>query len=190
MISNFVASYGYFAVFLGTLLEGETILLAAGFAAHRGLLNWPLVALVAFLGATVGDQLAFLLGRWKGAVLIARFPALARRAPQVHALLERHDILLIIGVRFLYGLRLAGPIVIGSSGVSPLRFAALNMIGAALWAVLVAGAGYYFGVALQTLFTDIKRIEEIILITILVGGFLVWLWRRKRQARARISAPK
>ena len=88
MISSFVTSYGYFAVFLGTLLEGETVLLAAGFAAYRGLLDWPLVALVAFFGATVGDQLAFLLGRWKGTVLIARFPALARRAPQVHTLLN------------------------------------------------------------------------------------------------------
>lgn len=44
-------------------------------------------------------------------------------------------------MRFLYGLRLAGPIVIGSSGVTLLRFAALNMIGAAIWAVLVTGAG-------------------------------------------------
>ena len=97
---------------------------------------------------------------------------------------------MIIGVRFLYGLRLAGPIIIGSGGVSPWRFAAFNMIGAALWAVLVAGAGYYFGVALQALFTDIKRIEEIILIAILAVGFFVWLWRRKRQARTRITAPK
>ena len=74
MISAFVISYGYLAVFLGTLLEGETILLSAGFAANRGLLYWPLVVAVAFAGATLGDQIAFLLGRWQGASLIARFP--------------------------------------------------------------------------------------------------------------------
>ena len=39
MISAFVATYGYVAVFAGTLLEGETILLSAGFAANRGLLH-------------------------------------------------------------------------------------------------------------------------------------------------------
>ena len=29
-----IQQYGYFAVFLGTLLEGETILLLAGLSAH------------------------------------------------------------------------------------------------------------------------------------------------------------
>ncbi len=178
MITAFVVSYGYFAVFLGTLLEGETILLAAGFAAHRGLLEWSLVIAVAFLGATVGDQLAFLLGRWKGMAFITRFPALTRRAPHIHALLERHNILFILGLRFVYGLRLAGPIVIGTSNIAWLRFAVLNMVGAAIWAVLVAGAGYYFGVALESLSVNLKHIEESILVGIVVMGSFIWLWRR------------
>lgn len=182
MISAFVATYGYLAVFAGTLLEGETILLAAGFAAHRGLLNWPMVVAVAFVGATLGDQSAFLLGRWRGAALIARFPALAQRAPRVHALLERWHVAFILAVRFLYGLRIAGPIVIGTSRVPLWRFAVLNMIGAAIWAVLVAGAGYYFGMALEALFADVRLIEEAVLIGILAVGFIWWLLRRNRAA--------
>lgn len=185
MISAFVASYGYLAVFLGTLLEGETILLSAGFAANRGLLHLPLVVAVAFVGATLGDQVAFLLGRWQGASLIARFPALAQRAPKVHALLERHDVLLILSVRFLYGLRIAGPVVMGTSGVRFLRFALLNMIGAALWAVVVACAGFFLGAALTAVVADLKRIEDAILIGIPAAGFIVWLWRR-----ARASGPR
>lgn len=178
MITAFVASYGYFAVFLGTLLEGETILLAAGFAAHRGLLDWPLVTAVAFLGATVGDQLAFLLGRWKGMAFVTRFPALTRRVPRIHALLERHNVLFILGLRFVYGLRLAGPVVIGTSNIAWLRFAVLNMAGAAIWAVLVAGAGYYFGMALESLAVNLKHIEESILVGIILIGLCIWLWRR------------
>jgi membrane protein DedA with SNARE-associated domain len=179
VISAFVASYGYLAVLLGTLFEGETLLLAAGFAAHRGLLDWRLVIAVAFAGATLGDQLAFLLGRWKGTTLIARFPALARRAPKVHALLERHQVLFILANRFLYGLRIAGPIVMGTSGVPLVRFALLNMIGAALWAVLITGAGYYFGAVMESLFASFKHIEEAILVGILAVGFIAWLWRRR-----------
>ena len=98
---------------------------------------------MAFVGASLGDQIAFLLGRWKGNALIARFPALALRAPGVHALLERHDLPFILSVRFLYGLRIAGPVVMGTSGVPFLRFALLDMIGAAIWPAVVAGAGFY-----------------------------------------------
>ena len=180
MISAFIASYGYLAVFVGTLLEGETILLAAGFAAHRGLLDWTLVALVATIGATLGDQLAFLLGRWKGEVLIKRFPALAKRKPRIHELLERYDVIFILTIRFLYGLRIAGPLLLGSSRVPLLRFALLNVLAAALWAILVSGAGYTFGLAINSLFGDLKRIEEIVLVVILALGGVLWLWRRFR----------
>lgn len=180
MISAFVASYGYLAVFVGTLLEGETILIAAGFAAHRGLLDWPLVVLVAIVGGTLGDQLAFLLGRWKGAALIERFPALAQRKPRIHDLLERYAVIFILTVRFLYGLRIAGPLILGSSRVPLLRFAVLNVVGAVLWAVLVSGAGYAFGLAINSLIADTKRIEEFVLVIILALGVGLWLWRRFR----------
>lgn len=180
MISAFVASYGYLAVFVGTLLEGETILIAAGFAAHRGLLDLPIVILVAMLGGTLGDQLAFLLGRWKGDALIERFPAMAKHKFRVHVLMKRHATLFILTVRFLYGLRIAGPMLLGSSHVPMLRFAMLNLIGAALWATVVSGAGYLFGLMINALITDLKRIEEVVLIAILLGGGLVWLWRKAR----------
>jgi len=184
MISALVASYGYLAVFLGTLIEGETILLAAGFAAHRGLLDWRLVVALAFAGGSVGDLLAFLLGRWKGDAIIARFPSVARRAPRVLALLEHHHVGLILSVRFLYGLRVAGPVVIGVSGVSLARFVALNTIGAALWATTVTGAGYYFGAALALVLIDVKRFEEAVLIALFVAGLAFWLWRWRAARRS------
>ncbi|TBR13454.1 MAG: DedA family protein [Rugosibacter sp.] len=180
MITAFVVSYGYLAIFVGTLLEGETILIAAGFAAHRGLLSLPMVVLVAIAGATLGDQLAFLLGRWKGEALIARFPALAKRKPQIHAFLERYDLLFILTVRFLYGLRIAGPVLLGSSQVPLLRFAVLNVIGATMWAMLISGAGYAFGLVISSLIADVERIEAIVLIVILSLGAAFWVWQRSR----------
>lgn len=180
MISEFIASYGYLAVFVGTLLEGETILLAAGFAAHRGMLDWRLVIAIAFVGATLGDQIAFLLGHWKGDALIGRFPALARNVARVQALLERYHSPFILVVRFLYGLRIAGPLIMGSTRLPPIRFAVLNMIGAALWATLVTAAGYAFGLAIESFLADLKRIEEFILLGILAAGLAVWIWRRGR----------
>lgn len=183
MISAFVATYGYVAVFVGTLLEGETVLLAAGFAAHRGLLDWRLVVAIAGFGATLGDQAAFLLGRWRGPAIIARFDFLSRHAPRVHALMERRPALLIVAMRFLYGMRLAGPIVMGSSRVPLWRFSLLNMLGAAIWAALVTAVGFYFGMALETVLSDIKHVEEAVLVGILLAGSLWWLWRHRSMGR-------
>ncbi|MGO9446987.1 MAG: DedA family protein [Thiobacillaceae bacterium] len=187
MINAFIASYGYLALFLGTLLEGEAILLAAGFAASQGLLDWRLVIVVALAGATLGDQIAFLLGRWKAAVLIAHFPSLAALVPRVRASLERHHEAFILVNRFLYGLRIAGPVILGTTGMPYWRYALFDGMGAALWAVAITGAGYFFGVAMQTLFTHIKHISEAILVGILVAGFVLRLWRHRRKGRARAA---
>ena len=62
-LESFVQSYGYGALFLGTLLEGETVLILAGIMAHMGLLKLPLVILVAVLGKLSGGSVLFLFGK-------------------------------------------------------------------------------------------------------------------------------
>lgn len=66
---------------------------------------------------------------WKGAVLVERFPPLAKRKSRIHGLLERYDFLLVLTVRFLYGLRIAGPLIMEASKVLLLRFAVFNVVG-------------------------------------------------------------
>lgn len=182
-IASLVEQYGYLAVFIGTFLEGETVLLVAGFAAHRQLLKLPNVMVLAFIASALGDQFYFFLGRHHGHRLLARFPALAGQAPRVKRLLAKYDTLLILSIRFLYGLRIAGPIVMGALEVSPFRFTVLNLIGAAIWAVLIAWLGYIFGSALEWLLQDIKRIEESVLVGILLAGALWSLFRFWRHCR-------
>lgn len=62
-LAALIGTYGYWAVALGCLLEGETVLLLAGFAAHRGYLQWPVVVAVAAAAGFAGDMAFFLLGR-------------------------------------------------------------------------------------------------------------------------------
>ena len=50
------------AVILGTFLEGETILVLAGLAAHQGYLSLSGIILAAFAGSLCGDQLFFFWG--------------------------------------------------------------------------------------------------------------------------------
>jgi len=73
-LESIVDTYGYVAVLLGTFLEGETILVLGGFAAHRGYLALPGVILAAFIGSLCGDQLFFFLGRRHSQAVLARRP--------------------------------------------------------------------------------------------------------------------
>lgn len=183
-LAQLLADYGYLAVFCGTVLEGESILLLAGFAAHQGYLSWPLVVLLALCGGTLGDQLFFWLGRRYNTALLRRLPAGEQRAEQVNHLLLRYDAGVIIGVRFMYGLRLIGPIVIGMSRVPAWRFVCFNLLGAAIWAPLIAGIGFLFGQSLQWLFADLERYQEAVLlavIALLIAGKLLLHWRQRRR---------
>ena len=157
-------------------------MLLAGFAAHRGLLHLPTVMLLAFVASTLGDQMFFWIGRRFGSRLFARFPRLAAQAPRVQGLLDKYHAPLILGIRFMYGLRIAGPVAMGALHVPALRFAALNLIGAALWSVLVAWLGYQFGNLLELVLPDIKRAEEFVALAMLVAGLAV-AWIRIQRAR-------
>ena len=112
--------------------------------------------------------------------MLARFASVARQAARVQDLIERHNVWLILGVRFMYGLRVAGPVLIGMARVSHLRFAILNALGAVLWAVVVAGVGYLFGEAVETMLPHMRRYEVFVLVGIAVAGALFWLFRRAR----------
>jgi membrane protein DedA with SNARE-associated domain len=181
-LAQLLADYGYLAVFIGSLLEGETILVLAGFAAHQGYLSLTLTLTIAFVGGTLGDQIFFWLGRAWGPSLLDRLPHSERRVRRVKELLERHHTPVIIGIRFMYGLRIIGPIVIGACEVPLWRFAVLNMVGAAIWAPLVGGLGYLFGDALGLLKVDVKQFEGLVLaliIAVAVTFSLVRRWRSR-----------
>jgi membrane protein DedA with SNARE-associated domain len=183
---DFIATYGYAAVLAGTLLEGEVILLLAGFAAHQGHLSLPLVLFIAFIGGTAGDQLFFWIGRsWDG-VLLRRWPGVHARALRVGELMRRYDAALVFGIRFMYGLRIAGPIAMGALGLSSRRFAIWNAIGAAAWSVIIGGAGYLLGHALESMLGDIERYENrIVWGAVLVVGLALALHRLAHALRLR-----
>ena len=183
-LTRFLMEYGYLAVFAGCLLEGETILLLAGFAAHEGYLSAPVVVLVAFCGGALGDQVFFLVGRSWGIPLLGRVGWIRKKVPLVSRLLVKHDAGLIFAVRFLYGIRIAGPVVIGMSEVSARRFMIFNVLGAAVWAVVITGAGYLFGHSMKALLPEFGRYQGLGALALVGVMLLVGLAHRIRARRS------
>jgi membrane protein DedA with SNARE-associated domain len=180
-MEDLIANLGYAAIFVGTFLEGESILALGGLAASYGYLTFWYVVGVATLGAFLGDQVCFFIGRRYGARVLARYPSLAAKAPRVQALVRRWDALAVIVLRFAYGLRIAGPLVIGSCGISPWRLALFNFIGALIWAPIVAGVGYVAGQALEAWIGRLKHVQIVMLMVLLLAVMLIWLVTRMRR---------
>jgi membrane protein DedA with SNARE-associated domain len=177
-------SYGYLAIVVGTFLEGETALILGSIAAQLGYLELPWVIAAALCGTLFGDQFYFFMGRFKGKAVLRKRPQWQIRANKVFNLLQRHETLLILGFRFMYGIRTIASFVIGMSHVATAKFVMLNVLGALVWASIVGGFGYAFGKAFEVLVSDIKHYQVQVISAIVVLGVLFWLFytysRRKR----------
>jgi membrane protein DedA with SNARE-associated domain len=173
-IPYLIDTYGYVTVAAGAFLEGETILALAGLAAHRGYLELWIVIVIAAIAGFAGDQLYFLLGRYHGPAMLKRFPDINKHAQRFDVLLARWHAPLIIGIRFMYGFRIAGPILLGMGTVKHSTFAIYNGIGAILWANLIAGLGFLFGEALEAVLHDMRHWEKWGFAGLLVVGLFVW----------------
>ena len=187
-LETLIQTHGYWVIFLGTFLEGETILVLGGVAAHQGYLDEVGVIGSAFAGTLLCDQIFFYLGRRHGPAVLARRPAWKERIVRVEKLLARYDTLLILGFRFLYGLRTVTPFVIGmGSGIATPRFVVLNALGAAIWSVAFGAAGYAIGNAAKIFLGSARQYEIAAFAAVAVVGAAVWAFhhlRRRGRARA------
>lgn len=174
MLETMLSQYGYPILLIGTFLEGETIMILGGLSAHLGYLSLGKVIACGFCGTLFGDQFYFLIGRRHGKALLTRHPAWHTRADRALQKLEQNQNLLIIGFRFLYGLRTVTPIVVGMSGVPYWRFTLLNILGAGIWATCFGLIGYYFGRAAESMLGDIKQYEIVIMLS--VAGLAIFVW--------------
>jgi membrane protein DedA with SNARE-associated domain len=187
MLESLLDTYGYPILLLGTFFEGETIMILGGVAAQLGYLSLGWVIACGFIGTLTGDQLYFYLGRRHGTAFMARRPAWQERSQRVHRIMERYPILLILGFRFLYGLRTVTPFALGTSKVPYPLFTLLNVIGASIWAVTIGYASFYFGHGVEALLGDIEHYEIEMFVIVCVVGLLSWgiflLRQRRRAAR-------
>ncbi len=180
-----IHNYGYYIVFIGTLLEGEIVVALAGFVAYQGGLELGLLIPIAIAGAVIGDQSFFYFGRLKGRTILRRHPEWHDRVEKIHVWMVRYQDWLIFGSRFLYGFRAIIPVVIGTSKVSGIRYFILNLMGAIVWAHLFVFGGYAFGGAIERFLGNMKKFEggivaAIILVTVVIQT-IAWFRRRRER---------
>ncbi|WEK43819.1 MAG: DedA family protein [Candidatus Sphingomonas colombiensis] len=183
-IEAIVAKYGLAALFLGAGLEGETVVVAGGILAHRGMFSLVGAMAAAAAGSFVADQLWFLLGR---RFHDHRFVRKAHEKPafaKAIAFLQRHPIGFIFAFRFIYGFRTVSPIAIGTTDVPVRLFVAVNLASAIVWGIIFSSLGFVFGRGFEQLVGRLQPDTHTLLVLlgaaiVASGAFLGFRYWRK-----------
>jgi len=199
-LNQLIADHGawfYLIAFVWTFLEGETVVLFAGFAAAQGLLNPFLLLAATGLGSFAGDQACFWVGRHFGSRLLNRFPRWRFGVEAALRWLERYNTGFILSFRFIYGVRNFSAFAMGMSAIRGRRFLALNFLAAALWAASFIAAGYFLGHAFRAVLGDLARSFSLAMLGVFVAIAcsigIVHRVQRRRQLRVppgiKVAAP-
>src|SRR6476660_4085910 len=124
--------YGLWAVFFGTMIEGDLTLLFSGVLARAGLFTFEEAFAVGMAGGFVGDSLSYMIGaRFRGKARTWHFFIRAR--PRVEKLMGRFGVLSVFIVKYVYGLRTTSAISCGLAHFGFVKFAALTLASCAVW---------------------------------------------------------
>jgi membrane protein DedA with SNARE-associated domain len=124
----------YLSIIFFAAIEGEVFYSAAVVLVSMGRLDLFAVLICGAVGAWIGDQFWFYAARGRLSSWLNRFENIARRSRAIQGRMHQHATKLILGVRFLPGLRIAIPLACAFSGVSSFQFSGLSLISAVAWA--------------------------------------------------------
>lgn len=189
-----VSDYGALALAIATFLSclampvpTSLMLLAAGaFVASGDLAVGPVLAL-AWLGAVLGDQAGFGLGRAGGQALtgwLRKSPARAATLSRAEASMVRRGMLAVFLSRWLFSP--LGPYVNFLAGGAAMNwglFTLAGLLGEAVWVGLYIALGYGFGDNLAMMADVMANSVAMITSALLTGGFGLALWRAARAHR-------
>jgi membrane protein DedA with SNARE-associated domain len=184
LLSDFFARYGYWVIFFGVMLEnagvplpGETVLLFAGFLAYHGKIGLLPAILTAIAGATIGDSLGFVLGRYGGTAFVNHFLRrigwVARRYDEAQKLFLKYGQWAVFTARFITGLRVFAGILAGVLSMPYPRFLFFNFTGAVCWALTIGCVGFLFGSSWKRLVNLLIRLDRITLAVIGAGAVVL-----------------
>lgn len=129
-------------------LPGDSLLFAAGVFAHKGALALPVLLLVVWVAAIVGDQCNFFIGHFVGTKIIESGKVKAmtpERIEKAHAFMDKWGGASIFLGRFFPFIRTFVPFLAGTGGMRWHSFVIFNVLGGIVWSSAFVLLGYFFG---------------------------------------------
>ena len=188
---EFVARYGYFAIFgllmvgiVGPLIPDETILVFSGIFARQGRLDFVFVLIAGYAGSLCGITMSYLVGRNGLLYLVERVPFMrkhsARYMERVQRWFERYGHWTLFFGYFVIGVRHFTAVVAGASKMPPRHFAAYAYSGGLIWVICFVSLGYFLGDQWERMGHTIDRGAAAVAIAIAVIALAIYWWRKRR----------
>jgi len=191
--------FGYPAVTLFVMIEssgipfpGETMLLLASFyAASDQQLKIPIIIVCAALGAIMGDNIGYYVGRTGGKAIVTRYGRYLFLKPEhlerAEKFFSRHGDKTVFFGRFIAILRAWAAFLAGVNQMKWRTFFIYNATGGILWATIYGLLGYYAGRVFHDNFASVEHLASTITWTIggviVIGALIAILIYTKRKKR-------
>jgi len=169
----------------GAPLPGESLLIVASVLAGRGDISFPALLFFAWLGAVLGDNIGYVIGKMLGRAAILRYGQkiglTTDRLQKIEEIFTRFGPATVAFARFVNILRQLNGVVAGTLNMDWRRFLIFNALGGALWVLFWGFAGFFLGEhisKISSLARDFGVAGAIVLIATLTV-VLLYAWRRR-----------
>jgi undecaprenyl-diphosphatase len=184
--------FGESAAGVDLIVPGEVGMVVAGAAGRRaGVPLWALLA-SAVVGAVLGDQVSYHLGKRYGVSLVDRWSWTRRHfKPKIEGAREHFDgrgASTVFVARWVGALRAVVPFVAGTADMPVAKFTAWNVVGSLTWASTVVTLGYVFGRPIADVIDRFALVLSLVAV-VLIGGWWLYKWRRSKHDDERAPAP-
>ena len=151
-----IENYGYLFVFFGVMLGSSGIpfpaaatLLSTGVIVQQGYLGLGNAIVFGILGAILGNQIGYWVGRKGGRRFVLRWGRYVKITPERLGRAERFFVRYggkaVFAARFFSVFRVLGGPVAGISGMRRSIFVFYSALGGTVWVTAVVLVGYFFG---------------------------------------------
>ena len=172
--------YGYLALFLWSILEGEIGLMLTGWLASRGeVFTFEGAFAVAVAGAFLGDNAVYLFGRLFEHRAMAWLERSRWKKERVLAWFQKWGSSLIVFERFIYGTHIPALLTVGMSGYPYWKFLLYDILGILLWASAFLSIGYHFGQKAVELILFAQK--NLVLVLFVLGIFFLLFLARQEE---------
>ncbi len=171
-----LATYGYIGLFLYSLGGGFVALIGAGVLSFMGKMDLSLVILIAFVANALGDIMLFYMARYQKGMMMEGLRKHRRKLALSHVLMKKYGSWIIFFQKFVYGIKTLIPIAIGLTKYDFKKFAILNVLSSAVWALVFGLGSYYSGRILVEFAETVSDKPWIAPIILVVFGSALWLY--------------